>query len=67
MVAGRAEYAPGAVAVTYLSVNSFMTVTDNISAFVNISANLLPKEITNSPIVSQESTVSTVVGLSYSF
>jgi len=28
---------------------------------------LLPKEITNSPIVSQESTVSTVVGLSYSF
>ena len=67
VVAGRAEYAPGAVAVTYLSVNSFMNVTDNISAFVNISANLLPKEITNSPIVSQESTVSTVVGLSYSF
>ena len=64
---GRAEYAPGAVAVTYLSVNSIMSLTDNISAFVSVSANFLPNEITNSPIVSKKNTMSTVLGLSYNF
>ena len=67
VAAGRAEYAPGAVAVTYLSVNSIMSLTDNISAFVSVSANFLPNEITNSPIVSKKNTMSTVLGLSYNF
>ena len=67
MVAGRAEYAPGAVAVPYLSVNAFMNVTENINAFVNVSANFLPNEVTSSPIVSQKTTVSTMLGLAYNF
>ena len=49
VAAGRAEYAPGAVAVPYLSVKAFMDVTENISAFVNVPANFLPTEVTNSP------------------
>ena len=67
VVAGRAEYAPGAVAVTYLSINSFINITENISAFVNVSGNVLPNKITNSPIVSKKNTLSTILGLSYSF
>ncbi|MGB0687701.1 MAG: MipA/OmpV family protein [Paracoccaceae bacterium] len=67
VVAGRAEYAPGAVAVPYLSVNAFMNVTENINAFVNVSANFLPNEVTSSPIVSQKTTVSTMLGLAYNF
>lgn len=66
-IAGRAEYAPGAVAVTYISVNAFLNVTENVNAFVNISANFLPSEVVNSPIVGKDSTLSTIIGLSYSF
>ena len=66
-ISGRAEYEPGAVAVTYISLNAFMNVTENMSAFVNISANFLPNKVVNSPIVEKDSTLSTIIGVSYSF
>ena len=66
-ISGREEYAPGAVAVTYISLNAFMNVTENTSAFVNISANFLPNKVVNSPIVEKDSTLSTIIGVSYRF
>jgi len=65
--ANRAAYTPGAINVTYLSVNTFYDVSRTVSAFANVTATFLPSEATRSPIVSKSETVTAVVGLAYRF
>lgn len=63
----RAAYAPGAAAITYLSVNTFFNITSNIGAFANITTNLLPSKIKDSPIVSKSSNTAAILGVAYNF
>ncbi len=41
----RAAYAPGAAAITYLSVNTFFNITSNIGAFANITKIFCPAKL----------------------
>ena len=66
-IANRAAYAPGATNVTYLSVNTFYDISRYVSAFVNVTATLLPGEATRSPIVSKSERVTAIAGLAYRF
>ncbi len=63
----RAQYAPGAATTTYLGVSTFHSFSEQTSMFVNLSANYLPSNVSNSPIISKTKTVSSVIGFSYSF
>ena len=63
----RAAYDPGSTVVPYVSVNTFFDLTDRVNAFVNVSANFLPNNVTDSPIVSEKTTLTAILGLAYSF
>lgn len=63
----RTEYAPGSAILPYLSVSTFYSLTEQTSLFANLNANFLPSNLVDSPIVSRKRSVSSVLGLSYSF
>ena len=63
----RLAYAPGTTNVTYVSLNTFYDLSRSISAFLNVSANFLPNNAKNSPIVSKGETISALAGISYRF
>ena len=63
----RAEYAPQSVLLPYISVNKIYSLTPQTSLFANVNINFLPRKVVNSPIVSGNTSVSTVLGLNYSF
>ena len=63
----RLAYAPGTTNVTYVSLNTFYDLSRSISAFLNVSANFLPNNAKNSPIVSKGETISAVAGILYRF
>lgn len=63
----RLAYAPGTTNVTYVSINTFYDLSRSISAFLNVSANFLPYNAKNSPIVSKGETISALAGISYRF
>ena len=63
----RAAYDPGATVVPYVSVNTFFDLTDRVNAFVNVSATFLPDSVTDSPIVSEKTTLTAILGLAYRF
>ena len=63
----RAEYAPQSVLLPYISVNKIYSLTPQTSLFANVNINFLPSKVVNSPIVSGNTSVSTVLGLNYSF
>jgi len=63
----RAQYDTGSATSTYLSVSTFHSFTQQVSLFVSANASFLPSNVSNSPIVSKKRTVSSVIGLSYSF
>ena len=63
----RAEYAPQSVLLPYISANKIYSLTPQTSLFANVNINFLPSKVVNSPIVSGNTSVSTVLGLNYSF
>jgi outer membrane protein len=63
----RAQYAPGSVILPYVSTNTFYSLTEQVSLFANVNVTLLPSNVVDSPIVDRNSSVTTVLGLSYSF
>mgnify|MGYP001390210876 CR=1 FL=1 len=67
VISDRPEYIPGDSNIYFISLNSFYRVTDSLGLFGNLSANLLPTELTDSPIVGKKISLNTVLGLGYSF
>jgi len=63
----RVQYAPGSSILPYLSVNTFYSLTKQTSLFANMSANFLPSNVADSPIVARSRSVSSVLGLTYRF
>ena len=63
----RAEYAPQSVLLPYISVNKIYSLTPQTSLFANVNMSFLPTKVVNSPIIKGNTSVSTVLGLNYSF
>jgi outer membrane protein len=63
----RAEYAPQSVLLPYISVNKIYSLTQQTSLFANVNVKFLPNKVVNSPIIKGNSSVSSVLGLNYSF
>jgi outer membrane protein len=63
----RAEYAPQSVLLPYISVNKIYSLTKQTSLFANINMKFLPSKVVNSPIINGNTSVSSVLGLNYSF
>ncbi|MCO4837088.1 MAG: MipA/OmpV family protein [Oceanospirillaceae bacterium] len=63
----RAQYDTGSATSTYLTMSTFHSFTQQTSLFASVNASFLPSNVSNSPIVSNKRTVSSVIGLSYSF
>jgi outer membrane protein len=63
----RFQYDPGNVLLPYLSVNTFYKLTPSTSLFANINTKFLSKKVTNSPIVSEETSTNIIVGIGYTF
>jgi len=55
------------VLLPYISANKIYSLTPQTSLFANVNINFLPSKVVNSPIVSGNTSVSTVLGLNYSF
>jgi outer membrane scaffolding protein for murein synthesis (MipA/OmpV family) len=55
------------VILPYVSTNTFYSLTEQVSLFANVNVTLLPSNVVDSPIVDRNSSVTTVLGLSYSF
>ena len=63
----RAQYVPGSVTVPYLLINTFYSITKETSLFASVNVDFLPDNAVNSPIVADKSSVSAILGLSFSF
>ena len=63
----RAQYAPGSVIVPYVSSNTFYSLSEQTSLFANVNVSLLPSNVVDSPIVDRNNSVTTVLGINYSF
>ncbi len=66
-LAGRLEYAPGDVIIPHVSVSSVFPISDNLNLVGSVRAEVLPDEVTNSPIVDEDIGVNTFLGLTYQF
>jgi outer membrane protein len=63
----RPQYDPGAAFVPYLSINSFYSLTPKSSLFANITAEVFPEKVFNSPIIEKETSLRFISGISYKF
>jgi outer membrane protein len=63
----RAEYAPQSVLLPYISVNKIYSLTKQTSLFANVNIKFFPSKVVDSPIINGNASVSSVVGLNYSF
>jgi outer membrane scaffolding protein for murein synthesis (MipA/OmpV family) len=63
----RAQYAPGSAILPYISVQTFHSFTKQTSLFANVNLNFLPTNVVDSPIVKRGRSMSTILGLNYSF
>ena len=63
----RAEYAPQSVLLPYISVNKIYSLTKQTSLFANVNVKFLPNKVVNSPIIKANTSVSSILGLNYSF
>ena len=64
---GRLKYIPGDSSIYFVSLNSFYNITDSLGLFGNLSAEFLPSELADSPIVGKKTSFNTVLGFGYSF
>jgi outer membrane scaffolding protein for murein synthesis (MipA/OmpV family) len=55
------------VLLPYISVNKIYSLTKQTSLFANINMKFLPSKVVNSPIINGNTSVSSVLGLNYSF
>ena len=63
----RPEYSPDAVIIPNLSVSSVFALSETVSLTGSVRAEFLPDEVTDSPIVDADVSVSTFLGISYQF
>jgi outer membrane protein len=63
----RTEYVPQSVLLPYISVNKIYSLTKQTSLFANVDIKFLPSKVVDSPIINGNTSVSSVVGLNYSF
>jgi len=63
----RVQYAPGSAILPYISVQTFHSFTKQTSLFANVNLNFLPTNVVDSPIVKRGRSMSTILGLNYSF
>lgn len=64
---GRPAYAPGNVLVPYLSIGARLPINDNLSLLGTIRADFLPSEVTDSPIIEDDTLISGGLGFVYRF
>lgn len=63
----RSAYAPGDIVVPYLAISTAIPITDNVSAFASVSAEFLPSEVTDSPIIDEDIGVDLILAVTYNF
>lgn len=63
----RPAYDTGTTTTPYLGVSTFFQLSEKTSGFVRVNVDILPKSIKNSPLVSQDHSVTMLAGLSYAF
>ena len=63
----RAKYAPQSVLLPYIFVNKIYSLTKQTSLFANVNIKFLPSKVVNSPIINGNASVSSILGLNYSF
>lgn len=64
---GRPAYAPGDVVVPYLSLGARVPVNDRWSVVGSIRADFLPDDVTDSPIIEDDTLVSGILGVVFRF
>lgn len=64
---GRAAYAPGDVVVPYLSISTAVPITDSVSAFAAVTADFLPEEVADSPIIDEDIGGGFIFALTYNY
>ncbi len=67
VIAGRAAYDPGDALIPFVNATTFLPISQEIAAFANVGARFLPGEVTDSSIIDEDMSISTVLGLSYNF
>jgi MipA family protein len=65
--AGREAYAPGDVAIPYLTIGTRVPLSDNLGLVANVRASFLSDKITDSPIIDEDVAVDALVGLTFRF
>lgn len=65
--ATRSAYAPGDVLIPSLSIGTFIPVNGKTTIIATLQMDFLPDEVSDSPIVDQDSTTSAFVGVTRSF
>jgi outer membrane scaffolding protein for murein synthesis (MipA/OmpV family) len=55
------------VLLPYISVNKIYSLTKQTSLFANVNVKFLPNKVVNSPIIKANTSVSSILGLNYSF
>ena len=66
-VIGRPAFDPGATTSSYIGVNASLPVSPRVRVFGTVQADFLDPAITDSPIVTEDATLSLGVGIQFSF
>jgi len=66
-LANRVTFSPGEVYIPYFSANTIYGLTDSINIFGNTSFNIFPNRVFESPIVEEQTALTLVAGLSFTF
>lgn len=64
---GRPAYAPGDVIIPFAAANAFVPLNENWTLIGTIRADILPSEVSDSPIIDQDNILSVILGVTYSF
>ena len=64
---GRPAFDPGATTSPYIGMNASLPVSSRVRVFGTVQADFLDPAITDSPIVTEDATLSLGVGIQFSF
>lgn len=62
-----AQYDPGKIIITHISIGTAIPINDRARVLANVRAEFLPDEVSNSPIMDEKVSIGALIGISYSF